>query len=91
MHGPKCPFLLSCGPGVVIVQCWDRLYLGYSSLYKGDSARFSLNLEYWKRGLNGVLSGYPTSTNIPGVDGLSTDPREMGRHNLVSELRYTNT
>ena len=29
-----------------------------------------------------MVSGYPTSTNIPRVDGLSTDPREMGR------LRY---
>ena len=27
-----------------------------------------------------MVSGYPTSTNIPRVDGLSTDPREMGRH-----------
>ena len=24
--------------------------------------------------------GYSTSTNIPWVDGLSTNPREMGRH-----------
>ena len=45
MHGPKWPFLLACGPGVVVVQCWDKLYLGYSSPYKGDSAQFSLNLE----------------------------------------------
>ena len=30
-------------------------------------------------------------TNFPQVDWLSTDPREMGRYNLVSELRYTNT
>ena len=27
-----------------------------------------------------MVSGYPTTTNIPQVDGLSTDPREMGRH-----------
>ena len=25
------------------------------------------------------------------VDGWSTDPRILGRHSLVSELRYTNT
>ena len=37
------------------------------------------------------LAGYPTSTSIPRVDGLSTGPPVMGRHNLVSELRYTNT
>ena len=24
--------------------------------------------------------GYSTSTSIPRVDGLSTDPQEMGRH-----------
>ena len=23
MHGPKWPFLLSHGPGVVVVNCWD--------------------------------------------------------------------
>ena len=28
-----------------------------------------------------MVSGYPTSTNISRVDGLSTDPRELGRHN----------
>ena len=25
------------------------------------------------------------------VDGQSTDPKDLGRHSLVSELRYTNT
>ena len=29
-------------------------------------------------GLKGVVSGYPTSTNLPRVDGLSTDPRDLG-------------
>ena len=24
MHGPKWPFLLAYGPGVVVVNCWDR-------------------------------------------------------------------
>ena len=28
--------------------------------------------------LNGVVSGYPTFTNIPQVDGLSTEPRDQG-------------
>ena len=37
------------------------------------------------------MSGYPTSTNIPQVDGLSTDTLVLGCHSLVSELRYTNT
>ena len=68
-----------------------RLYFELSSPYKGDSARFSLNLESWKRGLKGVESGYPTSMNIPRVDGLSTDTSVLGRHNMVSEHRYTST
>ena len=33
-------------------------------------------------GLNGVVSGYSTSTNIPRVDGLSKEPREMGASQL---------
>ena len=28
---------------------------------------------------------------FPRVDGYSTDPRVLGRHSLVSELRYTST
>ena len=28
-----------------------------------------------------MVLGYPTSTNLPWVDGLSTDPRDLGRHN----------
>ena len=88
MHGPKWPFLLACGPGVVVVQCWDRLCIRSSASYKGDSTRFSLNLESWKRGLNGVVSGYPTFTNIPQVDGLSTDPREMGRHITILQFSF---
>ena len=28
-------------------------------------------------------------TDFPQVDGPSTNPREMGRHSLVSELMYT--
>ena len=27
-----------------------------------------------------MVSGYPTSTNLPRVDRLSTDPRDLGRH-----------
>ena len=42
-------------------------------------------------GLNGVVSGYPTSTNLPRVDGLSTDPKDLGCHGMVSEHRYTTT
>ena len=28
---------------------------------------------------------------FPRVDGLSTDPQDLGRHSLVSEPRYTAT
>ena len=67
-------------------------YLGRAPRYKGDSTRFSLNLgSQEKKGLNGVMSGYPTSTNLPRVDGLSMDPHDLGCHSLVSEHRYTNT
>ena len=24
MHGPKSPFLLAHGPGVVVINCWDK-------------------------------------------------------------------
>ena len=40
-----------------------------------------------KRGLNGVVPGYPTSTNLPQVDKLSIDPRDLGRHS-ASILRH---
>ena len=60
---------------------------GRAPCTKETLPEFSLNLESWKRGLNGVVSGYPISTNIPWVDGLSTDPRVLERHSLVSELR----
>ena len=26
MHGPKWPFLLAHGPGVVVVNCWDKFF-----------------------------------------------------------------
>ena len=31
-------------------------------------------------------SGYPTSTSLLRVDGLLTDPRVLGRHNLYSQI-----
>ena len=38
-------------------------------------------------GHNSVVSGYPKSTGIPQVNGLSTEPLDLGHHSLVSELR----
>ena len=56
-----------------------------------ETARFLLNHGSRKMGHGDVVLGYRTSTSLPQVDGLSTDPRVLGRHNLVSELRYTST
>ena len=42
-------------------------------------------------GHNSAVSGHLISTNLSQVDGWSTDPRVLGRHSLVSELRYTST
>ena len=47
------------------------MYFEYSSMYKEDSARFSL-----------IVSGYPTFMSISQVDRLSTDPRVLGRHKI---------
>ena len=33
-----------------------------------------------------MVLGYPTSTNLPRVDELSTDPRDLGRHNKTLEF-----
>ena len=38
-------------------------------------------------GHNSVVSGHPKSIGIPQVDWLSIGPPNLGRHNLVSELR----
>ena len=77
MYGPKWPFLLILiiyGPGVVVVNCWDR----FCTLGKALRTKESLpNFHEWCR--------VPTSMNIPRVDGLSTDPREIGRHKLTPQ------
>ena len=87
--GPVRPLSLIIGPNEVIVLYWAmlpgflyKLYFGSSFLYKGDSVQFSLNHGSWKRGQGGVVLGYPTSTSLPRVDGLSTDPQVLGRHNF---------
>ena len=77
MYGPKWPFLLILivyGPGVVVVNCWDR----FCTLGRAPRTKETLpDFHEWCRVT-------PTSTNIPRVDGLSTDPREMGRHSWLS-------
>ena len=38
-----------------------------------------------------MVSGYLTSTSFPRVDGWSTDPRVLGRHNRLKPLQNFNT
>ena len=38
-----------------------------------------------------MVSSHLKSTGIPRVDGLSTGSSDLGRHNLVSELRFAIT
>ena len=33
-----------------------------------------------------MVSGYSTSTNLPRVDGLSMDPRDLGHHIMNEKL-----
>ena len=40
-------------------------------------------------GHKGVVSGYTISTSILQLMGSQRNPRVLGRHILVSELRYT--
>ena len=66
---------------MVILNCLGQvLYLGRAPHTKETLPDF----REW-------MSGYPASTSIPRVDGLSTDIPVLGRHSLVSEHRYTNT
>ena len=71
---------------MIIVNCWDRFCtLGRAPHTKETLADF----HEWYRVTRHprVVSGYPTSTSIPRVDGLSTDPLVLGRQSLVYELR----
>ena len=34
------------------------------------------------------MAGYPTFTSIPRVDGLSTDPKGMGRHRYYGPIPH---
>ena len=56
-------------PCVVIVNCLGQV------LYLGRAPRTKETLPIFMSGV-----GYPTFMSIPRVDGLSTDPRVLGRH-----------
>ena len=63
--------LLTCRPRVVIVNCLRQvLYLG-----RAPGTKETL-LDFCE-----CRVGYPTSTSIPRIDGLSTDTLVLGRHN----------
>ena len=73
--------LLTCRPCVVIVNCLGQV------LYLGRAPRTKEILPDFRE----CRVGYPTSTSIPQVDGLSKDTPILGRHSMVSEHRYTTT
>ena len=62
--------LLACRPCVIIVNCLGQV------LYLGKAPRTKETLPDFHE----CRVGYPTSTSIPRVDELSTDPRVLGRH-----------
>ena len=83
MYGPKWPFysfLSVCGPDVVSVKCWDRLCILGRALRTKETLP---DFHEWCR----VTDIHECSA----VDRLSTGPPGMGRHSLVSELRFINT
>ena len=73
--------LLACRPCVVIVNCLGQV------LYLGRALRTKETLPDFRE----CRVGYPTSTSISWVDGLSMDTPVLGRHSMVSEPRYTAT
>ena len=74
--------LLACKPCVVIVNCLGQV------LYLGRAPRTKETLPDFHE----CRVGYPTSTSIPRVDGLSTDTPVLGRHTngLVTCMSYAN-
>ena len=64
--------LLACRPCVVIVNCLGRV------LYLGRAPHTKETLPDFRE----CRVGYPTSTSIPRVDGLSTDTSVLGRHSV---------
>ena len=65
--------LLACGPRVVIVNCWDKFY----TLDRAPRTKETmLDFCEWCRVIR-------HSRVFHGLTGLSTDPRQMGRHNFM--------
>ena len=73
--------LLACGPCVVIVNCSDR----FCTLGKAPRTNETLpDFREWCR-----ITRYPRV--FRGLTGCQRDTPVLGRHNLVSELRYMTT
>ena len=68
MHGPKWPFLLAQGPGVVVVNCWDRFF----TLGRSPHTKETLpNFHEWYR-----VTRHPRI--FRGLTGCQRDPWEWG-------------
>ena len=80
MHGPKWPFLLILivyGPGVVVVNCWDR----FCTLGRTPRTKETLpDFHEWCR-----VTRHPRI--FRGLMGCQRDTPILGRLSLVSELR----
>ena len=68
--------LLACRPCVVIVNCLGQV------LYLGRAPRTKETLLDFRK----CRVGYPTSTSISRVDGLSTDTPVLGPHTISRVL-----
>ena len=79
--GPKRPFY-SC---ILILMLLGQVM--YKLCTKGRAPRTKETLPDFRERCRVTRH----SRVFPRVDGYSTDPRDLGRHNLVSEPRYTNT
>ena len=70
MHGPKWPFLLSHGPGVVVVDCWDR----FCTLGRAPRTKETLpDFREWCQ-----VTRYPRG--FRKLTGCQRDTLVLGRH-----------
>ena len=72
MQGPKWPLFYSH-----VDPVWSLLIVGISFV---PWVELPVQRRLCPIFVSGV--GYPTSTSIPRVDRLSTDPRVLGRHTI---------
>ena len=80
MQGPKWQFLLIFIHMLTLCGHWDKFVLW---------VELPVQMRLCPIFVSGV--GLPAFTSIPRVDGLSKDPRVLGRYSMVSEHRYTTT